>query len=773
MKIIGGFSRSHQESPNEFCYTSDDFESLCLSFYSNHFFRLRLGPRSEGYLEGSYFRKLEPFPEKLQRQETEKSDLFFWGDLLLEMNLDPLSIRLSKTKEFYEDLDFIQLNDGRLRHRVKRKSGDLYFGLGEKSGSLAKNCRRYRGEMMDPMGYDAELSDPLYKHWPYLLCLPNSEVCYAQFYNDTGSHIFDLGSEVHNYDSPYRYFQSSEKSLDIIFLIDRDLPSLTKKYVHWMGGNALMPKYAFGYLASTMSYTESLHPKKDFQNFFYQLEKWDLPADVFHLSSGYSKIENKRNLFFWDENRFGSKSSFIQNFHERGIHLNVNFKPAIFEDHMDYQKLVESNALINDENGGVASAKFWDGMAGLLDFRNEKAKEYWKEGLRENFLSQGFDSVWNDNNEFRKNSVVSCEGAGLLVREMAKASFDVQNEFYENRRPYVLSRSLSPGAQKFAQTWTGDNLTSWKTLKFNHYMGLNMSLSGIFHFGHDVGGFSGPSPEPELFLRWIQYGILMPRFCIHSWNDDGTTNSPWMYPEHMDEVRRLFEFRYQLLPYLYHLNWRAYLFDEPLIRPAFYNEEFSVERILEIQDVLMLGDSLLAFPIFDKGLGELHSQIPAAGKQRLVNRKWWSPQSHEYYEAGQGFSLRNQPGDLPIYFLKEGSMIPWGHHYKTKRALQLTELSFRLTPFQNEGEFEFDFYDDDGASREYENEGHSRINFRVQCSKKEISLEFDAGICSKLGYSNYFLILPPRETRKLRINSEDARELKHSNHDRTICLGVR
>jgi alpha-glucosidase (family GH31 glycosyl hydrolase) len=43
-------------------------------------------------------------------------------------------------------------------------------------------------------------------------------------------------------------------------------------------------------------------------------------------------------------------------------------------------------------------------------------------------------------------------------------------------------------------------------------MGLGLALSGVSNTGHDIGGFSGPAPDPELF---------MPRFSIHSWNDDG------------------------------------------------------------------------------------------------------------------------------------------------------------------------------------------------------------------------------------------------------------
>ena len=73
-------------------------------------------------------------------------------------------------------------------------------------------------------------------------------------------------------------------------------------------------------------------------------------------------------------------------------------------------------------------------------------------------------------------------------------------------------------------------------------MGLGYVLSGMYNIGHDVGGFAGEAPEPELFVRWIQNGIFHPRFTIHSWNDDQSVNVPWMYKEVLSEVKEAMNF---------------------------------------------------------------------------------------------------------------------------------------------------------------------------------------------------------------------------------------
>ena len=135
---------------------------------------------------------------------------------------------------------------------------------------------------------------------------------------------------------------------------------------------------------------------------------------------------------------------------------------------------------------------------------------------------------------------------------------------------FTITRAGPPGIQRYAQTWSGDNTTSWHTLRWNIRMGLNMSLSGMFNTGHDVGGFHGPSPDPELLVRWVQNGAFSPRFIMNSWKETGEVNTPWLHPDVIPIVRDWIRFRCRLMPYLYTLYWRAAQFAEPMLRPLFY-----------------------------------------------------------------------------------------------------------------------------------------------------------------------------------------------------------
>ncbi|MDI5788998.1 glycoside hydrolase family 31 protein [Bacillus licheniformis] len=62
---------------------------------------------------------------------------------------------------------------------------------------------------------------------------------------------------------------------------------------------------------------------------------------------------------------------------------------------------------------------------------------------------------------------------------------------------------------------------------------------------------------------------MHPRFTIHSWNDDGTVNEPWMFPETIDEIRELIKFRHKIIPYIYTALYEAHEHYQPIIRPTF------------------------------------------------------------------------------------------------------------------------------------------------------------------------------------------------------------
>src|SRR5699024_3840275 len=168
-------------------------------------------------------------------------------------------------------------------------------------------------------------------------------------------------------------------------------------------------------------------------------------------------------------------------------------------------------------------------------------------------------------------------------------------------RPFVVCRAGHAGIQRYAQTWSGDNYTSWNSLKHNVATILGMGLSGVSNFGADVGGFYGPATDEELFVRWVQNVIFFPRFSIHSTNTDNTVTEPWMYKNRKEFVKDAIKLRYRLFPYYYSLMHRSNIEGLPILQPLFaifqndekvYNDGFN----------FMVGNDLLVSNVLEKGV---------------------------------------------------------------------------------------------------------------------------------------------------------------------------
>ncbi|WP_280169833.1 glycoside hydrolase family 31 protein [Priestia megaterium] len=644
-------------------------------------------------------------------------------------------------------------------HYLKRDLNEQYFGLGEKTGSVDKHGKRYRMQAIDAMGYDAEYSDPLYKHIPfYITRHRETGFSFGVFYDNLSSSIFELGTELDNYHELYRYYQAKQGDLDYYIIGGPKVKDVTRKF-SWLTGQTIFPpKWSLGYSGSTMSYTDAPDAQTQLNEFLKLCEKHDILCDSFQLSSGYTSIGDKRYVFNWNQSKIPSPKKMVNDFHDKGLRLCANIKPCLLKDHPLFNELKEKKMFItNSHNEEPEMAQFWDEIGAYLDFTNKETYDWWKGQVKEKLLDYGIDSTWNDNNEFEiwsKEAI--CHGFGHnkefeLIRAlhpllMMKASYEAQLEHNPQLRPYLISRSGSVGMHRYVQTWTGDNRTSWKTLKFNIKMGIGLSLSGIYNFGHDVGGFSGPAPEPELFVRWIQNGIVHPRFTIHSWNDDETVNEPWMYPEVLDSIRELIKFRTKIIPYIYSELRETSTSYHPIIRPTFYDFEHD-EITFEENDDFMLGDSLLVASVVEKGKKEREVYLPNNPGG------WYDFHLGTWYEGGKKVEIPAPLHYTPL-LAKAGAIIPINEAEVTFSTKNMDERGFLLFPCRGKGKSSYSLYEDDGLTNEYLHT-FAYIHVDMETTEDEIQININKEGSYELPYNQITFHLPEKEQRKLTINGVD------------------
>jgi alpha-glucosidase len=646
--------------------------------------------------------------------------------------------------------------DERIYHYLQRAPNEAYFGLGERAGDANRAGQRYRMCNLDPMGYSARTTDPLYKHVPFYITrkggAADAGLCFGLFYDTLSDCSFDMGREMDNYHGPYRYFVADHGDLDLYYIAGADPAAITRRYT-WLTGRPIFPpRYALGYSGSTMSYTDAHNAQERMGEFLARCEEHDIPCDSFHLSSGYTSIGPGRYVFHWNRDKFPEPGRFVQSYLARGVRLVPNIKPALLRDHPRFAEAEQAGLLVQDPDGRPTAVQFWDGTGAYLDFTNPKTIAWWKQQVTEQLLKLGIPCTWNDNNEYEiwsEQAQVNGFGTPRAAREvrplqtllMMQTSHAAQTEFAPEERPYLVSRSGAAGMQRYVQTWSGDNYTSWETLRYNIRMGLGLAMSGVSNTGHDIGGFSGPAPGPELLVRWVQYGIFLPRFSIHSWNDDGSVNEPWMYPEVTPQVRALIELRYRLMPYLYDLVWRYHRDFEPIIRPTYHDFPQDL-RCLDENDDMLLGANLLVAAVAEPGQSERRVWLPGTGG-------WVDWRAGRYLQGGRHETLAAPLDGPPPLLVREGCAIPMNfgaiHFGKVEEV-----RGFQVVPFQGAGEFEATCFEDDGLSQACRAGAWGQWRLRVSCTLEGVHI----------GISREGRRPPPHQDRMvLRLPGSDARTL--------------
>jgi len=309
---------------------------------------------------------------------------------------------------------------------------------------------------------------------------------------------------------------------------------------------------------------------------------------------------------------------------------------------------------------------------------------------------------------------------------MSKLSRETQIAQRPDERPYVISRAGGPGIGRYGQTWSGDNATDWKTLRWNLRQGLGMSLSGLFNIGHDVGGFHGPTPEPELLCRFIEFCALWPRFVMNSWKTSGIVTLPWMYPNLLPQVHEAYALRYRLMPHIYAAMHRGAVAHLPPLRPL--GMDFPEDaRARAEQDSFLLGQGLLVAPVLDQGVTARVVYLPRHP------HGWYDFHSGQWFAGGQEITTEAPLGRIPL-FAAGGSMIALSDKLDAIGPRQDTVRTLRVFPHRQADVSSAELYDDDGVTPGWDS-GAGRL-LRVE-------LRTDAGGKSQLSATPAGRYQPP------------------------------
>ncbi|KAH6615902.1 glycoside hydrolase family 31 protein [Chaetomium sp. MPI-SDFR-AT-0129] len=606
-----------------------------------------------------------------------------------------------------------------IAHYTRYNRNTLHVGLGEKAAPMNLSGRRFELSATDSFGYDAYRTDPLYKNIP-LLINATPDGCVATFSTSHGRGQYSIGSEMDGMWGFYKVYRHDYGGLEEYTIVGKTLKDVVRTYADLAGYPLLVPRWAFGYLSGGMKYSMLDDPPahEAMMEFVRKLREHDIPCSAHQMSSGYTVSATPpktRNVFTWNRHRFPDPEGWIKAYHELGIRLIANIKPYVIGSHPDYEKLKAAGALFTDAHTGkTAVTKLWSAGGGEsadgghIDFTSKAGFDWWYNGVKE-LARQGIDCMWNDNNEYTipdddwqcaldlpllsslpnvpiPQPGVASRKVGVWGRNMhtelhGKASHDALVTVNPDVRPFVLTRSATAGTMRFAaSTWSGDNVTSWAGMKGANALSLNAGMSLLQCYGHDIGGFEGPQPTPELLLRWVQLGIHSPRFAINCFKTAADNNSvgdviePWMYPSITHLIRRAIKRRYALIPYLYALMLESHRTAAPPQRWTGWGYEADPEvwtnpAITDGETQYWLGDALLVGGVYEPGVSKGRMYLPRAADGDSDEGYMNTNAPFQYLEAGQWVDIDAEwhGAGIPV-LARVGTAIPVGRDVQVLSA---------------------------------------------------------------------------------------------------------
>ncbi|WP_238008986.1 alpha-xylosidase [Dactylosporangium sp. AC04546] len=523
-----------------------------------------------------------------------------------------------------------------LREQLSLGVGETIYGLGERFGPLVKN-----GQTVDVWNADGGTSsEQAYKNVPFYV----SSAGYGVFVADPGPVSFEVGSEAVS----RVQFSVPGQVLEYLVIYGPTPRDVLRKYTALTGRPALPPAWSFGLWLST-SFTTP-YDEGTVTSMLDGMAERNLPVSVFHFDTFWMR-EFHWCDFEWDPATFPDPAGMLARLKARGLRICLWINPYIAQRSAMFAEGAAKGYLVRTPAGDVWQWDRWQAGMGLVDFTNPDAKRWFQDRLRA-LLDTGVDCFKSDFGERIPVEVEWADGSDPLrmhnyyTHLYNEAVFELLQEHRGEGEAVVFARSATAGGQQFPVHWGGDCESSFESMAESLRGGLSLALSGFGFWSHDIGGFEG-TPDPVVFTRWAQFGLLSSHSRLHG---AGSYRVPWLFgDEAVATVAEYTRLKARLMPYLYGAAVTAHRDGLPVMRPMAL--EFPDDPSCgHLDRQYMLGESILVAPIFSAD-GDTAFYLPEG--------RWTDLRSSEVLTGPGWVRRRYALGDLPV-LVRPGSVVPFG-----------------------------------------------------------------------------------------------------------------
>ncbi len=518
-----------------------------------------------------------------------------------------------------------------------------------------------------------------------------------------------------------------------IFAYGHDYTDALKDFTKVAGKIPMPPKYVFGYWWSrywAYSDKEFLALGKEFRDRRIPIDvmvidmdwHWTYPVtgrnhkakDVFGERTGWTG-------YSWNRDLFEDPTSFLGEVHDMNLKTSLNLHPAsgvlIRED--CYADFVKDYLARTDDYDGPEGYiykkgdKKWNGEpareGALASVPFRMSQQAWADAYFNSVIGpledQGVDFWWLDWQQWKESKYVDGLSNTFWLNHTFfndKVRKNRGKDLSEASRPLIYHRWGGLGSHRYQLGFSGDTYIEWSVLQFLPWFTSTASNVGYGYWGHDIGGHYQQkgkehlSTDPEMYTRWLQYGVFTPIFKTHCTTSELLERRFWVFEDHYEYMKDAIELRYALTPYIYDAARQAYDTGVSMTRPLYYYypEE---EKAYTWNEEFMFGDNILATVLcrpMDKETG-------------LTERKMWFPAGSDWYDMAHHKMMKGGTIQTLYYgidenpwFVKAGAIIPLAE--EGIQNLQEATNAWRIYIAPGAGRSTYTHYEDDGESQAYD-----------------------------------------------------------------------
>jgi alpha-glucosidase len=479
-----------------------------------------------------------------------------------------------------------------------------------------------------------------------------------------------------------------------LFAYGHDYKQALADFIKVAGSIPLPPRFAFGaWWSRYWAYAD-----QELDDLVRGFREDDVPLDVlvidmeWHKTFGlswYSKEKDQSGHtkgwtgYSWNRLLFPYPEEFLQNLHKEGLKVTLNLHPASgvqpWED--AYPEMARTMGI------DPASQKYVP-----FDITNKKFATEYMDILHHPLEKEGVDFWWLDWQQEPNTQTPGVNPTWWLNY------VHFTDQAREGKRPLLFHRWGGLGNHRYEIGFSGDTISVWESLAFQPWFTSTAANVGYAYWSHDIGGHMPGVVDPELYTRWIQFGIFSPILRTHTTKNPDAERRIWAYPEPYSELMRaLYHERYAMLPYIYTEARRSCDSGLAFLHPLYYEWPESDEAYSN-KNEYMFGEEMIVDPVVTAG-----DKITG-----LVGQSVWIPPG-EWIEAETGkhfrgpltvrrkFSIRQ----VPVY-VRAGAIVPMAPAMLYSSEKPLDPLIVKVYPLADGQNSQYTLYEDAGDNREYQ-----------------------------------------------------------------------